>query len=102
MDDLTYELRQLCRRNRDNSHKTQANRLSGLTLIGRQLRELGFRNMRASSLKGKHVEALLARWEAEDVSDFLCSRRVVLTRVTDEAIPVQHSELVHRHLPLTR
>jgi hypothetical protein len=37
-----------------------------------------------------------------DVSDFLCSRRVALTRVTDEAISVQHCELIHRQLPLTR
>lgn len=68
MDDLTYELRQLCRRNRDSGHKTQADRLSMLTLIGRQLRELGFRQMHASSLKPKHVEALLTRWQAEGIS----------------------------------
>jgi len=37
-----------------------------------------------------------------DVSEFLCSRQVALTRVTDEAISVQHSELIHRQLPLTR
>jgi hypothetical protein len=68
MDDLTYELRQLCRRNRDNSHDTQAGRLSGLTLIGKQLRELGFRQMHATSLKPKHVEALIARWQAEGLA----------------------------------
>lgn len=68
MDDLTYELRQLCRRNRDNSHDTQAGRLNGLTLIGKQLRELGFRQMHATSLKPKHVEALLARWQAEGLA----------------------------------
>jgi integrase len=68
MDDLTYELRQLCRRNRDNSHETQAGRLNGLTLIARQLRELGFRQMHASSLKPKHVEALVNRWQAEGLA----------------------------------
>lgn len=68
MDDLTYELRQLYRRNRDNSHDTQAGRLSGLTLIGKQLRELGFRQMHATSLKPKHVEALLTRWPAEGLA----------------------------------
>lgn len=65
MDDLTYTLRQLCQRNRDGSHATQADRLRTLTLVSRQLRELGFRQMRASSLKGKHVGALLARWQSE-------------------------------------
>ena len=50
MNDLTYTLRQLCQRNRDNSHATQGDRLTTLTMISRQLLELGFRQMRASSL----------------------------------------------------
>lgn len=53
MDDLKYTLRQLCQRNRDGSHATQADRLRTLMLVSRQLRELGFRHMRASSLKGQ-------------------------------------------------
>lgn len=68
MDDLTYALRQLCLRNRDGSHATQADRQRSLSLAARQLREAGFRQMRATSLKGKHVEALLQRWQAEGLS----------------------------------
>jgi integrase len=68
MDDLTYTLRQLCRRNRDGSHNTQADRIRSLGLIARQLREAGFRQLKASSLKGKHVQALLDRWQAESLS----------------------------------
>lgn len=68
MDDLTYSLRQLCRRNRDGSHNTQADRLRGLTLVARQLEEGGFRRMTATSLKGKHVDALVERWQAEGLS----------------------------------
>lgn len=68
MDDLTYTLRQLCQRNRDGSHATQADRQRSLTLAARQLREAGFRQMRAGSLKGKHVEVLLQRWQAEGLS----------------------------------
>lgn len=68
MDDLTYTLRQLCLRNRDGSHATQADRQRSLSLVARQLREAGFRQMRATSLKGKHVEALLQRWQAESLS----------------------------------
>ena len=30
MDDLTYTLRQLCQRNRDGSHNTQADRMRSL------------------------------------------------------------------------
>jgi len=68
MDDLTYSLRQLCQRNRDGSHATQADRQGVLALASRQLREGGFRQMRATSLKGKHVEALLNRWQTEGLS----------------------------------
>ncbi|MCR4157953.1 integrase domain-containing protein [Kerstersia gyiorum] len=68
MDDLTYTLRQLCLRNRDDSHATQADRQRSLSLAACQLREAGFRQMRATSLKGKHVEALLQRWQAEGLS----------------------------------
>ncbi|GKT20003.1 integrase domain-containing protein [Acidovorax sp. SUPP2522] len=68
MDDLTYTLRQLCQRNRDGSHATQADRQRSLSLAARHLREAGFRQMRASSLKGRHVDALLERWQAEGLS----------------------------------
>jgi len=68
MDDLTYSLRQLCRRNRDGSHATQADRQGILTLAARQLRAAGFRQMRATSLKEKHVDVLLKRWQAEGLS----------------------------------
>ncbi|HHQ2527152.1 TPA: phage integrase N-terminal domain-containing protein [Pseudomonas aeruginosa] len=68
MDDLTYTLRQLCQRNRDGSHNTQADRMRSLSLAARQLREAGFRQMKASSLKGKHVQALLERWQGEGLS----------------------------------
>ncbi|EDW1731904.1 integrase [Salmonella enterica subsp. enterica] len=68
MDDLTYGLRQLCRRNKDGSHTTQADRLRGLTLIAQQLSEAGFRRMGTGSIKGKHVEALVMRWQSEGLS----------------------------------
>lgn len=68
MDDLTHDLQQLCRRNRDGSHATQDDRKHSLTLAAQQLREAGFRQMRAMSLKGKHVEALLARWQREGLA----------------------------------
>lgn len=56
MDDLTYTQQQLCQRNRDGSYNTQADRMRSLSLAARQPREAGFRQMKASSLKGKHVQ----------------------------------------------
>ncbi|MEW5680300.1 hypothetical protein ABMC30_13590 [Comamonas kerstersii] len=40
MDDLIYTLRQLCLRNRDGSHATQADRQRSLSLDACQLREV--------------------------------------------------------------
>ena len=76
MDDLTYTLRQLCQRNRDGSHNTQVDRMRSLSLAARQLREAGFRQMKASSLKGKHVQVLLDRWQGEDLSSGTIKNRL--------------------------
>ena len=68
MDDLAYTLRILCKRNRDGSHATQADRLRILMLASRQLKEAGFRQLRATSFNGKHVAALVRRWQEEGLS----------------------------------
>lgn len=76
MDDLTYTLRQLCQRNRDGSHTTQADRARSLALAARQLREAGFRQMKASSLKGRHIQTLLDRWQGEGLSSGTIKNRL--------------------------
>src|SRR5262249_503229 len=68
MRDLNYELKQLCRRNRDGSYATQVARERILTLIANQLHEMGFRKMNVQSLKPKHVEGLVERWKTEGLS----------------------------------
>jgi integrase len=80
MDDLTYELRQLCLKNRDGSHATQADRLRMLTSIARQLRDSGFINMHARSLKTKHVEALVERWTNDGLSSGTIKNRMAHLR----------------------
>lgn len=65
---LNYQLKQLCKHNRDGSYGTQAQRERLLTLIANQLCELGYRQMHAKSLRPKHVEALIERWLAEKVA----------------------------------
>jgi hypothetical protein len=66
--DLEYDLKSICRRNRDGSHMTQAQREQRLRMIARDLDRLGYRNLRAASLKPKHVQALVAEWQARDLS----------------------------------
>ncbi len=65
---LNYELKRLCHRNKDGSMATQANRLRILDQVASQLREGGFRHLKADSLKEKHVSFLVARWHTEDLS----------------------------------
>jgi hypothetical protein len=65
MRDLNYELKQMCARNRDGSYATQADRERMLALLADQLTELGFRHMRADSLKPKHIGALVGLWKEQ-------------------------------------
>ena len=65
---LNYQLKQLCKHNRDGSYGTQAQRERVLTLIANQLHALGYTQMHAKSLKPKHVEALTRHWLESEVA----------------------------------
>jgi hypothetical protein len=86
MQTLNYELKQLCARNRDGSFATQADRERILTLVANQLREMGFVNLRAQSLKPKHVEKLVERWTAEGLSTGTVKNRMTELRWWAEKI----------------
>ena len=68
MRDLNHDFKNLCQRNRDGSFATQHDRESILTLIANQLDEDGFRHLRATGVRSKHVEHLAERWHAEEIS----------------------------------
>ena len=68
MRDLNYQLKQLCKRNRDGSYSTQGNRARILNQIANQLQEMGYRRMTTRSLKPKHVDALVKRWLSEGMA----------------------------------
>ena len=80
MQTLNYELKQLCKHNRDGSFATQSNRERILMLIANQLREMGFVNMHVQSLKPKHVEKLVERWQAEGLSTGTLKNRMSTLR----------------------
>ncbi|MFC1602921.1 phage integrase N-terminal domain-containing protein [Pseudomonadota bacterium] len=80
MRDLNYQLKQLCRNNRDGSYRTQADRERQLTLIANQLHELGYRRMNTQSLKPKHIEALVAHWQREDITTGTIKNRLSVIR----------------------
>lgn len=70
MNYLEYQFLQICRRNRDGSHATQANRREMLSLFSDQLKEIGYKvnQLKPNELKGRHVNALVKKWQAEGKS----------------------------------
>jgi integrase len=67
MDKLQWDLTKLCNAHRTKSYSTQEARRRSLDLTARELKMLGYRDMRASSLKPKHVEALVKYWEEKGI-----------------------------------
>jgi len=80
--DLNHDFKELCRHNRDGSYATQADREHILDLIANQLHEMGHRDLRAQNLKPKHVEKLVARWLAEELSPGTIKNRMSVLRWT--------------------
>jgi len=80
MRDFNYELKRLCQRNQDGSYATRADRERILDLIANQLQEMGFRHMHATSLKPKHVEALVAHWHKEGIAPATFKNRMAQLR----------------------
>jgi site-specific recombinase XerC len=88
--DLNYELKTLCRSHRDGSYATLYARERILTMTANQLHEMGFRDLRAASLKPKHVEALVERWKAEALSAGTIKNRMTELRWWAEKIGKQN------------
>ena len=80
MRDLNYQLKELCNQNRDGSYGTQRRRAWLLSKIANELRELGFRRMRATSLKQKHVHALVKLWHERKLSPGTMKNRMAAMR----------------------
>ena len=80
MKDLNYQLSKLCRDNRDGGFSTQATRSRLLDLIANQLLALGFRRMQSTSLKPKHIDALLAKWREQGIGTGTLKNRLSALR----------------------
>lgn len=90
MRDLNYQLKQLCRHGHDGSYTTRANRERQLTLIADQLHALGYRHLKAGSLKPKHVTALVEHWLAQGLSPGTIKNRMSCLRWWAEKINKQN------------
>ena len=94
MKNLNHDLKELCRRNRDGSYASQHARLAILTQAAHQLPELGFRDLRATSLKPKHVIALVDHWKSQGLSTGTLKNR--LTELRWWAAKVNKANVVAR------
>lgn len=86
MRGLNYELKQLCYRNRDGSFATQTDRMRILQLVADQLHQSGFKHLRATGLKPKHVQALTQRWQAKALNPGTIKNRMAQLRWWAEKI----------------
>ena len=63
MRQLNFDLKTLQARNRDGAFVTRRDRAYTLAQAANLLHALGFRRLRATGLKRKHVNALVAEWQ---------------------------------------
>lgn len=80
MDTFNFELKQLCRHNRDGSFATRADRERLLDLIANDLKAMGFRHMHATSLRTKHISALVAHWQSTGIAAGTFKNRMTTLR----------------------
>ena len=80
MNDLNFQLKELCEQNRDGSYATQAQRRWILDLIANQLHALGFRQLDKHSLRPKHIEALVKRWRDKGLAVATIKNRMAAVR----------------------
>lgn len=88
MNKLEYQLMQICHRNRDGSFATQSNRREMLSLFTEQLRESGYKvnHLKPGDLKGRHVNALVKKWQSEHKSIGTIKNRLAVIRWLFEKI----------------
>ena len=80
MRDLNYQLKMLCKHSHEGSFKTRVGRERQLSAIANQLHDLGFRQLKATSLKQKHVQALVDEWLKQNLSPGTIKNRMSCLR----------------------
>ncbi|WP_151820827.1 tyrosine-type recombinase/integrase [Acinetobacter soli] len=85
---LKNELDELCKKFRTGSHATQANRRAMLHLFSDQLASIGFNTytMRATDIKGKHINRLIEFWRREGLSAGTIKNRMSVLRFWAEKV----------------
>jgi site-specific recombinase XerC len=90
MRDLNYQLKLLCRHNKDGSYATRSNRERQLTVIANQLHNLGYRKLGTRSLKPKHVQAVVTSWLDQGLASGTIKNRMSCLRWWAEKVNKQN------------
>ena len=80
MRKLNWNLVQLQKGQRDGSHGTRRDRKYALAQMAHTLHEDGYRGLRARSLKGKHIEALVRDWFRRGLAHGTMANRMAFVR----------------------
>ena len=80
MRDLNYQLKLLCKHSHEGSFETRVGRERQLSAIANQLHDLGFRQLKATSLKQKHVQTLVDLWLNQNLSPGTIKNRMSCLR----------------------
>ena len=80
MRDLNYQLKMLCRHSHEGSFETRVGRERQLSAIANQLHDLGFRQLKTTGLKQKHVQALVDHWLGQNLSPGTIKNRMSCLR----------------------
>ena len=80
MQDLNYGLKRLVYRSREGAFATRAAREHILLQAANTLHDLGYRKLKPEGLKPKHVEALVAHWQGQDLSAGTIKNRLAHVR----------------------
>ena len=81
-----FQANQFLKQHCASSFATKSERIKTIRLVDKQLRELGFKNLQLKGLKPKHIDALLQKWQAENLSAGTIKNRMVHIRWLTEKI----------------
>ena len=80
MRQLNFDLLRLLEGDRRGSHGTRRGRRYVLAQAAETLHRLGYRGLRARGFKGRHIEALVAEWRRQGLSDGTMRNRMAHLR----------------------
>ena len=80
MRQLNFDLKTLQARHRDGAFVTRRDRAYALAQAANLLHALGFRRLRATGLKRKHVNALVAEWQRQGLATGTVKNRMSALR----------------------